>query len=49
MSVVLFVGAAQTHAAFTWRGTEERRVVLLGVYSRHFAGAHTATHARARV
>ena len=41
-SVILFMGAAQTHGAFTWRGQQERRVVLLGVYSRHFAGANTA-------
>ena len=42
-SVVLFMGAAQTHGAFTWRGAEERRVVLMGVYSHRSAGSHTAS------
>jgi ectoine hydroxylase-related dioxygenase (phytanoyl-CoA dioxygenase family) len=40
-SVVIFMGAAQTHGAYTWRGEEERRVVLYGAYSRPMKGSFT--------
>ena len=43
-SVVIFMGAAQTHGAYMWQGEVERRVVLYGAYSRNMKGSFTGSH-----